>query len=46
MVALLLDRGADATLRDNNGRLPIDLADENKALKGTDVYWQLNDARF
>ena len=41
-----LDRGADATLRDNQNKLPADYADENEALQGTDVYWRLNDARF
>ena len=33
-------------LRDNENRLLVDLADENPALKGTDVYRRLNDARF
>lgn len=46
MVGLLLARNADATLRDNENRLLVDLADENAALKGTDVYRRLNDARF
>ena len=43
---LLLDRGADATLRSKSGELPIDYVDENAAIKGTQVYWRLNDARF
>lgn len=34
-VALLLDRGADATLRNNYNKLPVDLAEENKHLQGT-----------
>ena len=46
VVALLLDRGADATLRTKDGQLPFDLAKENEHLRGTDVYWRLNDARF
>ena len=46
MVGLLLAHGAAATLRDNENRLPVDLADENAALKGTDVYRRLNNARF
>ena len=41
VVALLLDRGADVTLRDNDGKLPVDYAAENKALQGTDVYGRL-----
>ena len=46
VAALLLDRGADATLRTKDGQLPFDLAKENEHLRGTDVYWRLNDARF
>ena len=46
VVALLLDRGADATLRDNDNKLPVDLAEENEHLQGTDVSWRLHDARF
>ena len=46
VVALLLNRGADATLRTKDGQLPFDLAKENEHLRGTDVYWRLNDARF
>ncbi len=46
MTALLLDRGADATLRDNDDQLPIDLAQENKSLQSTDVYRRLHDASF
>ena len=46
VVALLLDRGADATLRDKDGKVPVEIAAENEALQGTDVYWRLNDARF
>ena len=46
LAVLLLDRGADATLHDNQNRLPVDPAKENSLLQGTDVYWRLNDARF
>ena len=45
VAALLLDHGADATLRDKADRLPLDYADENEALKGTDVYRWLHDAQ-
>ncbi len=45
-VALLLDRDADATLRDKENTLPFDEAKKNGKLKGTAVYWRLNDARF
>lgn len=46
MTALLLGRGADATLRDNDNKLPFDYAKENEPLQATDVYGRLNDARF
>lgn len=43
LAAPLLDRSADAALRNNDNRLPADLAKEHEHLKDTDVYWQLND---
>ena len=46
VVEALLAAGADATARDGEGQTPWDLAQENEALKGSDVYWRLNDARF
>ena len=46
VVALLLDRGADAKLRTRTGKLPVDFADQNEALTGTAVYWQLHEAKF
>ena len=46
VVALLLDRGADAKLRDRGGLLSVYYADMNEALKGTDVYWRLQDTQF
>ena len=46
VVALLLDRGADPTLQTKEGMLPVDYAERNPKLKGTDVYWRLHDARF
>lgn len=46
VVALLLDRGADAKLRDRGGLLPVYYADMKEALKGPDVYWRLHDAQF
>ena len=46
VVTTLLDAGADATVRSENGQTPWDHAQDNEALKGTDAYWRLNDARF
>ena len=46
VIELLLDRGADASLRDGEGRLPVDLAEKNERIKLHDVYWRLHDAKF
>ena len=46
VVEALLDGGADPKARSEDGRLPFDFAKSNEALKGTDVYWRLNEARF
>ena len=42
----LLDAGADPEGRDEIGMTPWDHIQENDALKGTGVYWRLNEARF
>ena len=47
MVKLLLEAGANANAMSTDGITPWDSAQENNfILKGTDVWWQLNDARF
>ena len=46
VVEMLLDAGANAIARDKHGKVPWDYARTNPALKGTDVYWRLNEARF
>ena len=46
VVGALLKAGADAGARDRSGKTPFDFAEENSALKGTDAYWRLNEARF
>ena len=46
VVAALLDAGADPAARDAEGRTPWDLIEDDSPLKGTDVYWRLNEARF
>lgn len=45
-VKVMLDAGADASAKDFSGRTAWDYAQDNDELKGTDVYWVLNDARF
>ena len=46
VVQVLLDAGADPAARDMQGKAPWDYAKTNPALKGTEVYWTLNEARF
>lgn len=45
-VIALLKFGADAKLRDTNEKTAFEYAKDNDRLKGTDVYWRLNDERF
>ena len=46
IVAALLKAGTDPAAKDEKGKTAWDLAQKNPSLKGTDVYWQLNEARF
>ncbi len=46
VVMTLLEAGANPAARDNDRELPVDHAESNDQLKGTDAYWKLNDARF
>ena len=46
VIAALLEADADPSARDGDGKSPFDYAKENAALKGNEVYWRLNDARF
>ena len=43
---VLLDAGADPKVRDNYGSIAWDLIPDDSPLRDSDVYWQLNDARF
>ena len=42
----MLEAGADGKALDRSNETPFDYAKENPALKGTDGYWRLNEARF
>ena len=46
VILALVEGGADPGARDDAGRTPFDYAKDNKALKGTEAYWLLNEARF
>ena len=46
VVEALLDAGANPSARDRSGKTPGDYAEENPALRGTEVYRRLNEARF
>ena len=46
VVTALLEAGADPAARDKAGKTPWDYAERNAGLKGTDVYWRLNEERF
>ena len=46
VVGILLDAGADASARDGDGKTPWDYAQDNEALRGTDVWWRLREGRF
>ena len=45
-VTALVNAGADPNARDGDRRTPFELIPEDSPLKGTDVYWRLNEARF
>ena len=42
----LLDAGADAKAKNEEGKTPWDLVQKNEKLKGTKGYWALNDAQY
>ena len=46
VVTAMLDAGADPGARTTAGKLPWDLIGDDPPLKGTPLYWRLNDARF
>ena len=46
MITALIEGGADPGARDDARGTPFDYAKDNDALKGTDAYWLLNEARF
>ena len=46
VIKVLLDAGADGRVKDNAGKTAFDYAEGNEHIKGTEVYWLLNDAQY
>ena len=46
VAAALIEGGADPSARDGRGKTPFDYAKHNEALRGTEVYRRLDEARF
>ena len=46
VITALLNAGADPKAKDNGGRTPWYYAQYNKAIKGTDAHWRINEFRF
>jgi ankyrin repeat protein len=44
-IMTLIERGADPTIKENEGRTALDLANEHEELRATEAYWRLNDLR-
>ncbi|MCY4173941.1 MAG: ankyrin repeat domain-containing protein [Cyanobacteria bacterium MAG CAR3_bin_5] len=45
VLKVLLNAGANPNTKTIDGQTPFEIIPEDSLLKGTDVYWQLNDAR-
>ena len=46
VIAELVDAGADPKARDNAGKTPWDYVKDREPIKGSDVHWRLNDAKY
>jgi ankyrin repeat protein len=46
VIEAFIAAGADISAKDSYGKLPFDLAEQNEYIKGTNVYWILNEGRF
>ena len=41
-----LDGGANPGAKTKEGKLPVELIPDGSPLRGTDVYWRLNEGRY
>ena len=46
VITALIEAGANGAATNDDRETPFDLAKKNDAIKGSDAYWALNDARF
>ncbi|MYF35718.1 MAG: hypothetical protein F4226_02670 [Synechococcus sp. SB0678_bin_12] len=46
VVKVLLDAGANPSAKTKEGKLPVELVPDDSPLRGTDVYWRLNEGRY
>ena len=46
VVKVLLAAGADPSARGDVGVIPVELVPDDSPLRGTDVYWRLNEGRY
>ena len=46
VIKALIEGGAEPGARTESGEMPFDYAKNNKAVRGTNAYWRLNEARF
>ena len=46
VISVLIKAGADVNARNERGWTALKFAKDNPAIKGTKVYWELNDAQY
>jgi hypothetical protein len=46
IITALLKAGTNAQSKSIDGKTDFEFADENEKLKGSNAYWELNNARF
>ena len=46
VITILLKSGANGTQKSNEGKTAFDYAKDNESIKGTNAYWELNDAQY